>query len=1386
MDHDSSALRHRLTVAPFAPFAFDVFVRTDSGTVEHYWSNGEQVLFGPETIEGSFTSEPTAAWVHEQTGSHLHLVGRSGATLVDWRWDGSTGPGRLGQPTVTPLPGFAVNDPVVVRDTSALQVFATRLDSVVRRWVLTSDGWLGPEAVASGSRELAVVRRSEGVLDVFSTGGDLLRWTNDGPVWRSETRPGAGSFGPPAAASYAPDRLDVFATRSDGQPVHWGWNGQRWFDEEVVVALTFGLTSAVAATEDLRLVSFGSERLNLFARTTAGELAEWTLQAPTHWSGPNVLGRDVRSFDAWSAQDDQVEVLTRQRDGSFVHWFFENHPEQGMGEPVAGSWADTLLVPTEPEPAPTDPVPVPGPPDVLLFRPSDLVLLGVRWSGFELLTGPPAELVAGPDAELVVLFPPQHVAEEVVPAAGPAAPGLPLETTDGIPTWRAALAGTSRVVVTVAAGEQIALTAEGVLDAVRRGRLVPGVGVADGKTALELPYGLLISPHTTDAADIGLTHPAVPAAATDGSVGVWQTTVAVAGAAAGRPAGLALRALTARTLDPFELPLRRGARGRIVLEPATARIDRLMLSTLGGSLTAVGAWEGFAWEHDVVLGRDRRVRTATEGVLYPFGHRAEFVEVTERVFTSGAEGAVAHLRRATSLRVLEPLRVEDPDDPHAAFPFDEVEIERTLYEGISADWTTKDFPTPEAEGLEMAQAQADFEASQIFEQLFGDMVGGGGDITEELAAGNAEGADDLFDPEDPEAGTRQSAAARYLHMLVFAQHFEEQLAALGDAATVTADLFFVPRRSPDAPPLDVPVRLGGRVGDVHVTTPVVFVADVRLRNTLLTDAYSALTDPAVLRQVAEAYRTVGDGVVDTSGARVDLVRSEEPKPGDVFEVQRLHLAGELHGGGFRPRLGAAVANDEGAVPAPGRWAFETVLPSVRALLGRDQPLQFAYRRPFLEGAPDGGVPFQVPEEAAALVTDFARDSSRSGGIVAPDVVADGLSREHGPVNVAGILDSVDGALDPAKLLADGATLLGFPLADLIDGDRLGAPPAILSGLSSAGSPVVTLTWARVPLRTDTGPFVTNPASTLDLVVEIGAAGQQITCTVDDIALALPDRDETLKVIEVTIRRVVFTQRGGQAPDLSLEGVGTEFFGVLKLLKDLQEAVDLGGSTAQVTATPGGIAASYTLPVPDVATGVFRLTGLVFHGGIDVPFDERPVTLALGFASREKPFNLSVLMFGGGGYVDILIDRTGLRRLELALEFGASVAVNFVIATGEVHAFGGIRMLKEGDRFALAGYLRFGGSVTVLGLIEVSIEVTVELTYDDSSNEMSGRATLVLEIDLTFISESVEIDTGRWVIAGGEGGADRRADRAVPGGDRRGAMLDEWHRYRSAFADEPVG
>jgi hypothetical protein len=69
-------------------------------------------------------------------------------------------------------------------------------------------------------------------------------------------------------------------------------------------------------------------------------------------------------------------------------------------------------------------------------------------------------------------------------------------------------------------------------------------------------------------------------------------------------------------------------------------------------------------------------------------------------------------------------------------------------------------------------------------------------------------------------------------------------------------------------------------------------------------------------------------------------------------------------------------------------------------------------------------------------------------------------------------------------------------------------------------------------------------------------------------------------------------------------------------------------------------------------------------------------------------------------------------------------------------FGGVVFTKVGQAIQITGYLRIGGMVRVLGLISVSVELTIAMTY--VPNMLTGSAKLVITVDLTFWSTSVEI------------------------------------------------
>ncbi|MGV9611207.1 hypothetical protein [Nocardia xishanensis] len=928
---------------------------------------------------------------------------------------------------------------------------------------------------------------------------------------------------------------------------------------------------------------------------------------------------------------------------------------------------------------------------VLLIRPADHLLVGVRWTGFTTSgvdgAGAPV-LTAGDQARLVLLFPPQHVGEECSPPASAAPLSLPAGSTGSmVPGWRAVLSGSSRISIDVPPGRRIALTASGILDAVGNVPLVVSSGVPGAdETAIELPWRVLLAPGVhTQAGTVVCRHPSAPVSA-GGVSGLWRTRLvdaALSATSAAPDARLTLRVadpVLADTADPAfgpvapnnTLALPRSARTRLALEtnnrPATA--TRLELSSFGGTLFAAGAWPGFEWEQQTALGRDMKVRARFEGVMYPLGHQAEYLEVVTREFdTHTTAGGAAVLRRIGILTIVEPTRREPAADAiRRRFPLGDVEITQTTFVDIASPNSAV-----------------------------------------------------------PGAAWRMTA-----------------LPGIGTQAT-----HFRPTSTTGEPVL-FPIRCATGGADATFAMPLLFVARIQIDQTS-----TSLTDPGLAQRLAADY---GTAQVRFAPTPVDLTGARARGPGDVHEVHGVTIAGIAQQadltGGYRPAL----------------TQLEIALPALRVLRGDAQLSSVRFTEKYLRNGAEDVLLEMLPNQIREI--DFAKSADKSGGLVAPKYVANAISRTLGPVNLQAMPHPATGLIDPAALFpSDQAALLGFPLKSLLT--QLRVPPEITAVPRSGAPPEVRMQWRGVTLRS-TGPFVARPSTRLDLSVTASAERNETVCSVKDFTLELPPGPK--RVLRLTFAALTFAQRDGGAPDVAVDGVAAEFLGELKLLDKLRDVIDLGAAGKLLDVSPRGVAVRYSLPLPPVAAGAFVMRNIAFTAGIDIPFNGDPVGIALGFASRANPFQLSVLMFGGGGYLEIQLGRDGLKRLEASLEFGAFVAVDFVVASGEVHALGGVRYtLESSGAVALTGYLRIGGCVDVLGLISVSIELCLSLSYQSERNALVGRATLVIEIDLTLWSDSVELDSGEWVLAGAPG------RRLMP--RDTDAALARWREYRSAFAGQ---
>jgi hypothetical protein len=1076
--------------------------------------------------------------------------------------------------------------------------------------------------------------------------------------------------------------------------------------------------------------------------------------------------------------------------------------------------------------------------ELLLIRGDDLVVLGLRWvdmtPGPPAAPGGPAVLVAdGPRPALLLTLPPQSTAEE---RFDPATGDRP----------QARLGGPSELRLAVAPGERVELSAAGVLERLRR---------HDGLEAdLELPWGMHVAPAPRGAGDrLTVDAPIEPVASPDGGVGLWRARL-------GSAAGLALKPL--EPLRPNDdsggpvPPLDLAARSRIAAESGSTGIlptaPEVELTALGGSATVQATWPTYAWEHDVRLGRDMRVRVESKGVLYPFGHRAVLADLTERVLEP-PDGftALAGLRATSVLLVAEPVRRPADDGPQPAreFPFSEVQVlggafavsperkvpkrysrppkrldalvaeldqqirDRDTQEGVVVELlaaeraaveqnTAATIAPLEAEAgelqrqvqelLDAEQAFLDFAAAHPFPPVDltpPEMADEFGHVPSPPTEPPEPGPPrpDLTPVPDMQARIKMldamiSAAQNDGARLLAALATEDGLPLVGaqdaldevrrlrelvatssahlDAVQATAEQkleVFVWPLAPDGQRLRLPVRCD----DLVLSLPVLFVHDIALAEDDDFPAFVSLTSSEVHDDLAKAWAAGGSARVPLPGVRLDLVRSASPRDGDVHEVHELVLAGTPSRDSFRPQLTEVVVD----------------LPAVRTLLpGRPSRAPVVFDRDFLERGDAADVALRLNPP---LKVNFTAAADRSGGLVAPAYTADVLSRAQGLVDRAMLPGLPTGPPDLATVFA-GAKLLGIPLARVIDGVPRPLPldgvtrPLGLTPVLEGGRPVgARMAW-DVKLKNH-GPLRVGPQTTFRMVVEHAPPESRTTCRAEHFRLVLPPG--TGDLVQLGFKALTFTQAAGRPPDLEVKGLAVTLGGDLGLLKTLQDAVDLASAAPVVRPTPTGISAAYMLAVPHVAAGAFTLRNIAVRVGVDVPFDGRPVVATLGYASRENPFTVSVLAFGGGGYLSFQIAEDGIRQLEASLDFGATVAIGVGVASAEVHALGGVRFELQGDAVRVTGFLRIGGSVDVLGLVSVSVELRVDLTYDGKA--LVGRATAVVEIDVTFWSGSVELDSGTFVLAGAMAAPAPAAPAITTTGAEPG--LPDWQAYRNAFA-----
>jgi hypothetical protein len=177
--------------------------------------------------------------------------------------------------------------------------------------------------------------------------------------------------------------------------------------------------------------------------------------------------------------------------------------------------------------------------------------------------------------------------------------------------------------------------------------------------------------------------------------------------------------------------------------------------------------------------------------------------------------------------------------------------------------------------------------------------------------------------------------------------------------------------------------------------------------------------------------------------------------------------------------------------------------------------------------------------------------------------------------------------------------------------------------------------------------------------------------------------------------------------------------------------------------PAGISATLAMPLPDIGTGAFTITGVTL-------FCNLSLAVGAGFEIRtgfwlsrpDRPFGLAVLFLGGGGWVgvDVAYRPPGdfETRLSIGVSAGAFVAFNLGFARGSAGL-----LFTAGVDFYSGGQGRQGSTAVSLGLLiwgEFSIlciasaylRLHAVVSYTDQGGmEAVGRVTVSIRISFFY-------------------------------------------------------
>lgn len=911
---------------------------------------------------------------------------------------------------------------------------------------------------------------------------------------------------------------------------------------------------------------------------------------------------------------------------------------------------------------------------------------------------------------------------------------------------------------------------------------------SDDVTAIEMPTGLILSPA---AGSNRFTSEQTPI--THGDVTeLWRARLGVKSGSdvlESPDATPTVRAIyNALSFDPFPtIPIDLTERNDLVnamanysdavLYPSheAAEVGQLWLTSSGGFLDLSGEWDGgsgnvSSWIHRALTGRDVKVKITKRGRLAPFGHKANIIEVSERVYKDDSAG--------------NPVAI----------------LVKTEY--LSIVQRTRTFPD--------ASDYMPYEGRHLpFVSVSAATAGGGKFISPLLSTGPqvAVGKKQV-------TWTNAQGQAKSLN-LDNAWLVTEYVDGTGD------------------PLLNLHFSGVDRHGEVSEwDMPVIFVEESNAfsmgNNTPPTNLreYYADSESNSIRTPQFSDQSVGwtdhnpsdpGSNSASSTKKTDKIRFTLDAPNGNPTKQQLTAADTP---AFFPAVERAWVRDETIGLATGGGVGRFRRSGATAGAGDTGTHEVVISPDFLTNGTQGANKGGRYLDLAVAITVSQQTNTRS--MLQPDVNVEAFSTALG---AGGDPPPNNGTFDIENALKSGAKILGtYLLTELIEAITNVTSPNSDARLPRYSVETVPGDDPLDPPKKITHAFKWTPplkslkinnkytfviAADLDRAdlpnVVNGPTEAEITLTQTMSSLSDVDVDTTLDVVirdfgvivppilpivGLVLSKLRFIDdNGSESLDLTIEAF--TFVGPLNFMDVINPFLEKIGGEASIHIDSEGIEAQITITLPDIAFGIVSLTNITVGVFIDIPFNDDPPFIRFNIGTRDNPVKISVLAIGGSSYIIVGISPKpenpglgGIVELEFSIAFLMELSASVVIVSAAISAsIGLILKLEESGETTLTGFLRLEGVIKVIGIELLNIGAEATLKYNLTTKLV--KAAIEVWVDAGIFGEKNE-----WVdaeIEMGEIGSGAVHGLGAPSGAARNRASfgnrytkNQWEEYCDAF------